>query len=242
MSKSIRKSRDNKEIRTIKFENNFTKHAAGSVLASFGDTKVICTASISEGTPRFLRDRFPKQGWLTAEYSMLPSATNTRVDREAARGKLSGRTQEIQRLIGRSLRQCIDLTLIEDITINIDCDVIQADGGTRTTAISGAYVALVKAMQSLQYKKVIKCDPITEQIAAVSVGLVNNEVLLDLDYKEDSNADTDLNIIMNGNLDFIEIQGTAEHKPFSHDKLLELIDAAKIGIKSILEEQQRIIR
>ena len=237
-----RTERNNDEIRQVTFERDYTKHAAGSVLASFGDTKVICTASVTEGVPRFLRDRNPRQGWLTAEYSMLPSATHTRSDREASKGKISGRTQEIQRLIGRSLRSCVDLTKIEDITINIDCDVIQADGGTRTTAISGAYVALVLAIQDLQYRKIIKSDPITEQIAAVSVGIVNGNIMLDLDYREDSSAETDMNVIMTSNDKFIEIQGTAEKQPFSSEELISILDSAKNGIRKIMKAQDKAIK
>lgn len=241
MTNITRKNRDNNQMREIKFEDGFTKHAAGSVLASFGDTKVICTASVVEGVPRFLRDKHPKQGWLTAEYSMLPSATNTRNDRESSRGKVSGRTQEIQRLIGRSIRQCIDLRMLPEITINIDCDVIQADGGTRTAAISGSYVALVKGIQALQYKKIINCDPIIEQVAAVSVGIINGKVLCDLDYAEDSSAETDMNVIMNSKGEYIEIQGTAEQKPFSQSHLSQLLDSAKIGIQEIIIAQNNII-
>jgi ribonuclease PH len=236
-----RRNRQENQIRKVTFISNYTKHAQGSVLASFGDTKVICTATVTEGVPRFLRDSQPKQGWLTAEYSMLPSATNTRNNREAARGKVSGRTQEIQRLIGRSLRSCLNLRLISDLTINIDCDVIQADGGTRTTAISGAYVALVQAMQHLQYEKIITTDPIISQIAAVSVGVVGGIPMLDLDYNEDSAADTDMNVVMNDKNQYIEIQGTAEKKPFSQKTLSEMLNLAKYGAEIIFHEQHQAI-
>jgi ribonuclease PH len=228
-------------MRPLRFISNYTKHAPGSVLASTGDTKVLCTASITEGVPRFLRDKNPKQGWLTAEYSMLPSATHKRHDREINRGKASGRTLEIQRLIGRSLRSCIDLTRLGEFTIHIDCDVLQADGGTRTTAISGAYVALVQALQHLQYNKTITNDPITSQIAAVSVGIVGGTPVLDLDYQEDSRAETDMNIVMNTDGAFIEIQGTAEQQPFSADQLSALLALGAQGAQTIFQHQRHAL-
>lgn len=233
-----RPERLNNRIRPVCFVSHYTKHAPGSVLASMGDTQVLCTASIVEGTPRFLRDKNPRQGWLTAEYSMLPSATHRRHDREINRGKASGRTLEIQRLIGRSLRSCIDLTRLGEFTIHIDCDVLQADGGTRTTAISGGYVALVQAIQHLQYNKVITDDPITDQIAAVSVGIVDGTAILDLDYQEDSCAETDMNVVMNTNAAFIEIQGTAEQRPFSADQLSTLLALATQGTQAIFTHQR----
>lgn len=236
-----RPNRQAHHMRPIEFISQYTKHAPGSVLACTGDTKVLCTASITEGIPRFLREKSPKQGWLTAEYSMLPSATHKRHDREVSRGKASGRTQEIQRLIGRSLRSCIDLTRLGEYTIHIDCDVLQADGGTRTTAISGAYVALVQAIQHLQYNKMIIDDPITSQIAAMSVGIINGTPVLDLDYQEDSRAETDMNIVMNTDGDFIEIQGTAEQQPFSSDQLHALLALAAQGAQTIFQHQRHAL-
>ncbi|MCB1828202.1 MAG: ribonuclease PH, partial [Coxiellaceae bacterium] len=192
------------QLRPISFTRHFTKHAEGSVLTCFGDTKVICTASIDEGVPRFLKDS--GQGWVTGEYGMLPRSTTERMSREAARGKQGGRTVEIQRLIGRSLRAAVDLEALDGYTITIDCDVIQADGGTRTAAISGSCVALIDAMRSLQYQNKLKKDPLKHMIAGISVGIYEGTPVLDLDYAEDSNAHTDMNIIMTDNEAFIEIQ------------------------------------
>lgn len=225
------------QLRELKIIPNYLKHAEGSVLIEIGNTKVLCSASVIDGVPRFLRDR-PNQGWLTAEYSMLPRATHQRSDREAVRGKQSGRTLEIQRLIGRSLRSCINLNKLGPYTIHIDCDVIQADGSTRTAAITGGCVALVQALQKMQYQKKINHDPIKYLVAAVSVGICNGKVTLDLDYKLDSQADTDMNIVMNQAGDFIEVQGTAEKKPFSHQQFLAMLTAAEVGLKQIFLKQQ----
>lgn len=211
------------ETRSIEFIRNYTKHAEGSVLACFGDTKVLCTASVETSVPKFLQDK--QQGWVTAEYGMLPRSTHTRMQREAARGKQSGRTQEIQRLIGRSLRSCVDLTKMPGITIKIDCDVIQADGGTRTTAINGACIALIEALQYCQREKLITDEPFLHFVSAISVGVYQQQPVCDLDYAEDSQADTDMNVVM-ANDNFIEVQGTAEAAPFSRDELNALLDLA----------------
>ena len=219
------------EIRSVKITRNYTKHAEGSVLVECGDTKVLCTATVEDGLPYFLRGQ--RKGWVTAEYGMLPRSTNTRMGREAARGKQSGRTQEIQRLIGRSLRSSINLKMVGERQIVVDCDVIQADGGTRTAAITGAYVALNDAMQGLVDAGKIKLDPMRGQIAAISVGMYKGEPVLDLDYDEDSNAQSDMNIVMNDKGDFIEVQGTAEKRTFSRDKLNQLLDLADKGIKEL---------
>ena len=219
------------QLRPISFERNFTCHAEGSVLTTFGNTKVLCNASVVDGVPKFLRDS--RQGWLTAEYGMLPRSTHTRMGREAAHGKQGGRTVEIQRLIGRSLRAAIDLKLLGDYTITIDCDVIQADGGTRTAAISGACVALVDALRHMQYKGLIKNDPLKQMIAAVSVGIYNGTPVLDLDYAEDSNAQTDMNVVMTDKNAFIEVQGTAEGEAFHETELQSLLGLAKEGIAEI---------
>lgn len=224
------------ELRPISFERHFTQHAEGSVLVSFGDTKVICNASIVEGVPRFLRDA--GQGWLTAEYGMLPRSTHERMDREAARGKQGGRTVEIQRLIGRSLRAAIDLSVLGPYTITVDCDVIQADGGTRTAAISGACIAIIDALRHLQRNGILKTDPLKHLVAAVSVGIYNGAPILDLDYAEDSQAHTDMNIVMTDADSFIEIQGTAEGDAFHHTELSALIDLAKKGVQHIIAKQQ----
>jgi len=227
------------EMRPISFIREFTCHAEGSVLACFGNTKVLCNASIVEGVPRFLRDS--KQGWLTAEYGMLPRSTHTRMDREAARGKQGGRTVEIQRLIGRSLRAAIDLKRLGQYTINLDCDVIQADGGTRTTAISGACVAMVDALRHLQRKGTLKTDPLKHMVAAVSVGIYKGSPVLDLDYIEDSNAHTDMNVVMTDDDSFVEVQGTAEGAAFKRQELNELLDLAADGVRQILAAQQEAL-
>lgn len=224
-------NRQTNELREISFLRNFTQHAEGSVLACFGNTKVLCTASVEEGVPRFLRDA--NQGWLTAEYGMLPRSTHTRMNREAARGKQGGRTVEIQRLIGRSLRAAVDLKLLGNYTIKLDCDVIQADGGTRTAAISGACVALIDAVRHMQYEKLITTDPIKHMIAAISVGICDGKPVLDLDYNEDSNAETDMNVVMTDKGAFIEVQGTAEGEAFHEDELQSLLSLAKAGIQQI---------
>lgn len=227
------------ELRPIHFIREFTKNAAGSVLVSFGHTKVLCTASVIEGVPRFLRDS--NQGWLTAEYGMLPGSTHERVDREAARGKQSGRTVEIQRLIGRALRGAVDLTVLKDYTLAIDCDVLQADGGTRTAAINGASVALADALNKLTQKKVIKTNPLKHLVAAVSVGIFEHTPVLDLDYAEDSKAHTDMNIVMTDSGSFLELQGTAEGVAFDESELSALIGLAKQGISQILTLQRQVL-
>ncbi len=224
------------QLRQVKITRDFTCHAEGSVLVEFGNTKVICTASVEQGVPRFLRGS--GQGWVTAEYGMLPRSTNSRMGREASRGKQSGRTQEIQRLIGRSLRAAVDLKKLGEHTINIDCDVIQADGGTRTASITGAFVALVDAIRHLQRKKSITGDPLLTMIASVSVGIYKGEPVLDLDYAEDSNAETDMNVVMNSDGGFIEVQGTAEAAPFSAEELTAMLDLAKRGIADLIRVQQ----
>lgn len=227
--------RANDEMRPVKFTRGFTKNAAGSVLAEFGDTKVIVTASVEDKVPRFLADT--GKGWLTAEYSLLPGSTGQRVQRD--RGTLiSGRTQEIQRLIGRALRAAVDLTKIGERTITIDADVIQADGGTRTASISGGYLALYDALEKLVKEGKIEENPITEPIAAVSVGIVNGEVRLDVDYSEDSNADADANIVMTESGKLLEFQATAEKEPFSRDEFLKILEVAEKGIKETIKAQK----
>jgi len=224
------------QLRDIKFTRNYTKHAEGSVLIEFGDTKVICTASVENSVPHFLRGK--GQGWVTAEYGMLPRSTDSRMNREASRGKQSGRTQEIQRLIGRSLRAVIDLSILGENTVKIDCDVIQADGGTRTASVTGACVALMDAITHLQKTKKIKSNPLIGMVASVSVGVYNGKPVLDLDYAEDSKAETDMNIVMNSDGGFIEIQGTAEGAPFTNEQLDEMLCLAKSGINDLLKLQQ----
>ena len=219
------------ELRQVKFTRNFTMHAAGSVLVEFGNTKVICTASVENSVPGFMRGR--GEGWITAEYGMLPGATNTRNDREAARGKQNGRTVEIQRLIGRSLRAMVDMTKLGERTIRLDCDVIQADGGTRTASITGAAVALVDAL-----KKIDAESALVALVASVSVGIYNNTPVLDLDYAEDSRAQTDMNVVCLGSGGFIELQGTGEGAPFSGDELQQLIALAEKGTSELLALQQ----
>jgi ribonuclease PH len=223
------------ELRQITIERNYTAHAEGSVLISSGNTKVLCNASVETNIPRFLKGK--GQGWITAEYGMLPRSTNSRMGREAARGKQSGRTQEIQRLIGRSLRAAVDLKLLGEHSITLDCDVIQADGGTRTAAITGAYVALADAIEYMLENKMIKKNPIARQIASVSVGIYEGTPVLDLDYPEDSTAETDMNVIMDINGNFIEVQGTAEGAPFSPDEMNSMIALASKGINELIEKQ-----
>jgi len=232
-------NRENNQLRPISFVRNFTKHAEGAVLVSYGDTKVLCTASIETQVPRWLKGT--GKGWITAEYGMLPRATHERTQREAAKGKQSGRTQEIQRLIGRSLRAMVDLEKLGENTIHIDCDVLQADGGTRTASITGAAVALVDALEKLQAAKKLKADPLVGLVAAVSVGIKNGEVLLDLNYSEDSSCDTDLNVVMTQKGEFIEIQGTAEEKPFTRAQADEMLAIAEEGIKQLIAEQQAVL-
>jgi ribonuclease PH len=223
-------------MRSIQITRNFTKHAEGSVLVEFGDTKVVCTASVEDRVPGFLRGK--GQGWVTAEYGMLPRSTGSRMGREAARGKQGGRTMEIQRLIGRSLRAGINMEALGENTISLDCDVLQADGGTRTASISGAWVALHDAIQYMLKENMITTDPLHHQIASVSVGIYEGTPILDLDYAEDSNAETDMNVVMNSNDSFIEIQGTAEGHAFNQQELNAMLDLAKKGISDILQAQR----
>uniref|UniRef100_A0A486XTU4 Ribonuclease PH n=1 Tax=Rheinheimera sp. BAL341 TaxID=1708203 RepID=A0A486XTU4_9GAMM len=227
------------QIRPLTFTRQFTAHAEGSVLVEFGNTKVICTASVIEGVPRFMKGQ--GKGWVTAEYGMLPRATHTRNDREAARGKQGGRTMEIQRLIGRALRTAVDLKLLGENTITIDCDVIQADGGTRTASITGACVALVDALNFMRAKGMIKTNPLNFMVAAVSVGIYKGTAVADLDYAEDSNAETDMNIVMTETGKVIEIQGTAEEAPFSFEEMQQMMDLGKHAIREIIDEQKRVL-
>ncbi len=224
------------ELRTVTITRNYTKHAEGSVLVEFGDTRVLCTASVEDSVPRFLKGS--GQGWVTAEYGMLPRSTGSRMDREAARGKQSGRTQEIQRLIGRSLRAAVDLKLLGEHTIKIDCDVIQADGGTRTASITGGCVALVDALRHMQENKMILDDPLKQMVASISVGVYQGEAVLDLDYAEDSSAETDMNVVMTAKGGFIEVQGTGEDGDFSRQQLNEMVELAEHGITQLLEHQK----
>jgi len=218
------------------FTRGFTKHAEGSVLVEFGDTRVLCTASVEEKVPTFLKGK--GQGWLTAEYGMLPRATHTRSDREAARGKQSGRTQEIQRLIGRSLRAVVDMTLLGERTIQFDCDVLQADGGTRTASITGAYVALRDAIDALVRDGRLPASPLRDAVAAVSVGVFEGVAVLDLDYIEDSGCETDMNVVMTGTGGIVEVQGTAEGKPFSRAEMTAMMDLAHAGIGELVALQR----
>jgi ribonuclease PH len=231
--------RANDELRSIKITRHYTKHAEGSVLVEFGDTKVLCTASVEERVPPWLKGK--GKGWVTAEYGMLPRSTGSRMRREASSGKQSGRTQEIQRLIGRSLRAAIDLDALGERVITIDCDVIQADGGTRTAAITGGFVALRDAIKSLLKKRSITKNPIYGSVAAISVGIYNGSAVLDLDYIEDSNAETDLNLVMNEAGGFIEIQGTAEGHAFLESELQEMLSIGKKGINEIVEFQRQAL-
>jgi len=235
--------RKHDELRPVRITRNYIKHAEGSVLIEVGQTKVICTASIEDKVPKFMEDEGQKRegGWITAEYSMLPRSTSTRNIRESARGKIGGRTQEIQRLIGRSMRAVVDLRLIGERTIWIDCDVIQADGGTRTSSITGSFIALWDACTYLRDKKMIKEMPIADFIAATSVGIVSGEAMLDLCYVEDSKADVDMNIVMTGKGKFVEIQGTAEAFPFTRDDANKLIDLAENGIQRLISLQRKML-
>ena len=223
-------------LRPISFTRRFTRHAAGSVLVEFGDTRVLCTASVPEQVPRWMKGK--GQGWVTAEYGMLPGSTHTRSDREAARGKQSGRTQEIQRLIGRSLRAAVDLKKLGERQITIDCDVLQADGGTRTASITGGMVALVDAINGLQRDGLLSEDPLINFVAAISVGIYQGQPVLDLDYPEDSSADSDLNLVMAEGSQLIEIQGTAEEAPFSRTELNALLDLGESGIAQLISAQK----
>ena len=232
-------NREPNQLREIKLSRNYIQHAEGSVLIEFGNTVVLCVASVIEGVPRFLKGR--NEGWITAEYGMLPRATHSRNDREASRGKQGGRTLEIQRLIGRSLRACIDLKYLGEYTIALDCDVIQADGGTRTAAITGACIALKDAITWMFVREKLRKKPIFKHIAAVSVGIYRDQLVLDLDYAEDSLAQTDMNIVMNERGDFIEIQGTAEDKSFNRQELDGLLALASVGITQLIEIQKNVI-
>ena len=228
--------RENNQLRDIRLTRRYTKHAEGSVLVEFGDTKVLCTATATSGVPPFLKDS--GKGWVTAEYGMLPRSTHDRMQREAAKGKQTGRTQEIQRLIGRSLRAVIDLSALGENTITVDCDVLQADGGTRTAAITGGCVALIDAVHYLKNKGKLKKDPIKQLIAAVSVGIYQSHPILDLNYEEDSNAETDMNVVMTEHGGFIEIQGTAEKETFQQEALDNLLVLAKEGIRELIRKQR----
>lgn len=224
------------QLREINITRNYTRHAEGAVLVCFGDTQVICTASVEKGVPRFMRGQ--GRGWVTAEYGMLPRSTGSRMGREASRGKQGGRTLEIQRLIGRSLRAAIDFSKLGENTITVDCDVIQADGGTRTAAITGACVAVVDAINYLQREKLIKDDPLLQMVASVSVGIYQGVPVLDLDYPEDSSADTDMNVVMGESGGFIEVQGTAEQAPFAREELDGMLDLASDGIQQLIALQK----
>ena len=240
MTELIRPSeRSANQLRDITISRNYTKHAEGSVLVEFGDTKVLCNASVEKSVPRFLKGS--GKGWITAEYGMLPRSTNTRMDREAARGKQSGRSLEIQRLIGRSLRAAIDLTKLGEHTIKIDCDVIQADGGTRTASITGGCVAMMDAINHMIANKMVSTNPAKQLIASVSVGIFKGHAVLDLDYDEDSNAETDMNIVMTELGGFIEVQGTGEDGDFSHDQLLEMLALGKSGIEELVAKQKQAL-
>ncbi|UCV22589.1 ribonuclease PH [Ferribacterium limneticum] len=224
------------QLRTVKITRNFTRHAEGSVLIEMGDTRVLCTASVEESLPPFLRGK--GQGWVTAEYGMLPRATHTRSSREAAKGKQTGRTQEIQRLIGRSLRAITDLKALGERQITLDCDVLQADGGTRCASITGAWVALYEACEGLVKAGKLPANPVRDHVAAISVGIYKGAPVLDLDYPEDSDCDTDMNVVMTGNGGIVEIQGTAEGEPFSREQMSVLVDLATMGIRQLTAAQQ----
>jgi ribonuclease PH len=224
------------QIRPVTITRNFTCHAEGSVLIEFGNTKVLCNASVTEGVPRFMKGQ--GKGWVTAEYSMLPRATHTRSDREAARGKQGGRTLEIQRLIARSLRAAVDLKLLGENTIVVDCDVIQADGGTRTASITGACVALVDALTWMRAKGILKTNPMKHMIAAISVGIYKGNAITDLEYLEDSAAETDMNVVMTDTGKLIEVQGTAEEEPFSFEEMQEMMELAKHATRELFDEQK----
>lgn len=227
------------EMRSVSFERGVAKHAEGSCLVKFGDTHVLCTASLEERVPPWLKGG--GKGWVTAEYGMLPRATGDRMNREAAAGKQSGRTQEIQRLIGRSLRAIVDLKALGERQITLDCDVIQADGGTRTAAITGSFLALSDCITWMKAREMFSVSPLKDHVAAISCGIHNGVPVLDLDYAEDSTADTDANFVMTGSGGIIEIQGTAENEPFSHEMLLKLLDLAKLGIGQLVEKQKKAL-
>jgi ribonuclease PH len=227
------------QLREIRFTRRYTKHAEGSVLVEFGDTRVLCTASVDEKVPPFLKGK--GQGWVTAEYGMLPRSTGSRMPREAATGKQGGRTQEIQRLIGRSLRAAVDLTRLGERTFTVDCDVLQADGGTRTAAITGGCLALVDAIEHVRKTKNIAANPLRQLVASVSAGMYRGTAVLDLDYAEDSSAETDMNFVMNESAGFIEVQGTAEGAPFTHTQMLEMTALAEHGIRTLIERQKQAL-
>lgn len=231
--------RSNNELRPVEIIRHYTKHAEGSVLVKFGDTHVLCTASVEEKVPSFLKGK--NQGWVTAEYGMLPRSTGSRMDREAAKGKQSGRTQEIQRLIGRSLRAIINLEKLGERSVHIDCDVIQADGGTRTASITGAYVALHDAIATLLKLGKITENPLKQAVAAISVGVYKGTPVLDLDYIEDSDCDTDMNVVMTADGGFVEIQGTAEGEPFAREAMNAMLDLAASGINDLLAKQKAVL-
>ena len=224
------------QLRTVRITRNFTRHAEGSVLIEMGDTRVLCTASVEENLPPFLRGK--GQGWVTAEYGMLPRATHTRSAREAAKGKQTGRTQEIQRLIGRSLRAVTDLKALGERQITLDCDVLQADGGTRCASITGAWIALYEACEKLVQAGKLPANPVRDHVAAISVGIFEGSPVLDLDYPEDSNCDTDMNVIMTGKGGIVEVQGTAEGEPFSLEQMNVLMDLAEMGIRQLVAAQE----
>jgi ribonuclease PH len=232
--------RENHQLRDIRLTRNYTKHAEGSVLVEFGDTKVICNATATMGVPPFLKDS--GRGWVTAEYGMLPRSTHERMQREAAKGKQMGRTQEIQRLIARSLRAAVDLKILGENTIMVDCDVIQADGGTRTASITGGCIALHDAIQFLMKKEKLKKNPFKQLVASISVGIYQGQPILDLDYAEDSTADTDMNVVMTENGGFIEIQGTAEKDTFEQGELDQMLALAKSGIQELVEKQKLVLK
>lgn len=232
-------NRANNQVREIKITRNYTRYAEGSVLIEFGETKVLCNATVEETVPRFLKGQ--QQGWVTAEYGMLPRATHSRTQREAAKGKQGGRTMEIQRLIARSLRAVVDLKALGERTVTVDCDVIQADGGTRTASITGACVALYDAMNKLVANGTLKTNPMKGLVAAISVGIVEGEAVCDLEYVEDSNAETDMNVVMVEDGRLVEVQGTAEGEPFSHEELLTLLDLAKQGIAQLVDAQHKAL-
>ncbi|HKY69349.1 MAG TPA: ribonuclease PH [Gammaproteobacteria bacterium] len=232
-------ARNNDEMREIKITRNYIKHPEGSVLIEMGDTKVLCNATVTPGVPKFLKGT--NQGWITAEYSMLPRATHERTLRESAQGKQGGRTLEIQRLIGRSLRATCDLNKLGENTIILDCDVLQADGGTRSASITGSCIALVEAIRTMQKRNMTKGDPFKQLIASVSVGIYQNQNILDLDYAEDAKAETDMNIVMTQKGEFIEIQGTAENKPFQATELQGMLELAQSGIRQLIDYQRRLL-
>lgn len=232
-------ARNQDELREIKFTRHFVKHPEGSVLVEFGETKIVCNASVVAGVPKFLKGT--GQGWVTAEYGMLPRSTNERMIRDSVRGSPSSRSQEIQRLIGRALRSCVHMDALGDYTITIDCDVIQADGGTRTASITGGCIALVEAFNWMQKRKLLKKNPLKHLVAAVSVGIYQDTPVLDLDYAEDANAQTDMNVVMTEHGEFVEVQGTAEAKPFHMNDLNNMLELAKKGIRELIVKQKRLL-